>query len=136
MTEAIFGFIGVLVGAGIAHYSLMRATKLALEAEHKRIYAEAALHDKQIRLDKIRECVADIIILVEPEFREAIDKKRLLTNIHKVQMLLDTAKDEAHAELNGAINVLAGAVLSGQIKELDTLILTGNMVDAVKKMNK
>ena len=136
MTEAIIGFIGVLVGAGIAHFSQMRATILALEAEHKRIHTEAELDDKQIRLDKIRECVADILILVEPEFKETIDTKRLLSSIHKVQMLLDTAKDEAHADLNGAINVLAGSVLSGQIKELDTLILTGKMVDAVKKMNK
>ena len=136
MTEVIFGFIGVLVGAGITHYTQMRTTQLALEGEHKRIIAEAALHDKQIRLDKIRECVADIIIIVEPEMHEAIDKRRLLSNIHKVQMLLDTAKDEAQADLNGAINVLAGSVLSGQIKELDTLILTGKMVDAVKKMNK
>lgn len=135
MTEAIIGFIGVMVGAGIAHLSQMRATKLALEAEHKRIHTEAVLHDKQIRLDKIRECVANILILVEPEFKETIDTKRLLSNIHIVQMLLDTAKDEAHADLNSAINVLAGSVLSGQIKELDTLILTGKMVDAVKKMN-
>ena len=135
LISVLIGLIGVLIGAGIAHYTQMRATKLAMEGERQRILAEAALHDKQVKLDKIRECVADILIATEPVINSHVDASRLLVNVHKVQMLLDTDHNEAHRQLNEAINKLAFAFTSEGASQLNTYKLQDQMVAAVKRMN-
>ena len=103
MTEAIFGLAGVVVGAAVSYFAQVRATRMTVEAELRRLPIESRIRDEEKRNDMIREWTAEILGLCDPDINATVDYRRIVTNIHRLQLILDTDTNQAHARLNDAI---------------------------------
>lgn len=104
MIEAIFGLIGVAVGAVVSYLAQVRATRMTVEAELRRLHVESRIRDEEKRTDMIREWTAEILALCDPDINASVDYRRIVINIHRLQLVLDTDTNRAHARLNDAIN--------------------------------
>ena len=103
MNEALFGFIG----AGVSYYAQLRATRLAIEGELKRLTVETRIRESEKNTDLIREWVAEMLTDCDPDINQQIDYRPIVMNIHRLQLILDTSNNQAHAELNDAITKLS-----------------------------
>ena len=103
MNELLSSLAGVIVGAASSYFAQKKITKSIIDSEIKRLYAQAEINDKSKRLDEIRECVVDILVLVEPIANREIDNMAVITNIHRLAMFLDVKNNPEHGELNGVV---------------------------------
>jgi hypothetical protein len=134
MTEAIFGLIGVAIGAFVSYFAQVRATRIAVEAELRRLPVESRIRDEEKKIDMIREWTAEILALSDPDINANVDYRRIVVYIHRLQLILDTDRNRAHAVLNDGINKL-GLLFQTKSATREALYpLLSQIVEAVKHM--
>lgn len=136
MYEALFGFLGVLIGAGVSYFAQLQATRLAVEGELKRLSVETRLRESEKMRDFIREWVAEILTTCDPDINQEIDYRRIVKNIQRLQLILDTSDNKAHAALNDAINQLGLSFQTKNATRENVYALQSKITEAVKALNK
>jgi DNA-binding FadR family transcriptional regulator len=136
MTEALFGIIGVLIGAGVSYFAQLRATRLAIEGQLKRLAVETKIRETEKKSDLIREWVAEILTECDPDINKQIDYRKIVMNIHRLQLILDTSNNQSHKALNNAINNLGLSFQTKNATRKSTYQFQSQIVEAVKAMNK
>jgi len=114
MTEAIFGFIGVMIGSLTSYFAQIHVTKLANQAELSRLSVEARIRDEEKKLDLIREYVAELLFVTDPDISTNVDHKQITRNILRLQLILEIDTNIVHRNLNGEINQLGALFLRNE----------------------
>lgn len=136
MTSAVFGLIGVITGAVISYFTQVRATRMAIDAELQRLRVEASIRQSEKRADLIREWTAEILAECDPDTNAEVDYRKVVTNIHRLQLILDTSGNKAHARLNDAIIKLGISFQTKEATRESTYEIQNQMVEAVKAMHR
>jgi hypothetical protein len=135
MNDAIIGFIGVIVGAVISYVAQMRATKMTLEAELRRLRTESNIRDKETRAIQIREWLAEILAESDPDINKDVDYRKIVVNIFRLQLILDTRTNKSHALINDAIIKLGLAFQTKTAMREEIYALQSQIIEAAKSMN-
>ena len=135
MNEAVFGLIGVGVGAVVSYFAQMRATRMVVDAELRRLPVESRIRDDEKKTDRIREWTAEILALSDPDINATVDYRQIVVNIHRLQLILDTDTNCGHKRLNDGINKL-GLLFQTKSATRDAIyLLQSQIVEAAKHMN-
>jgi len=134
MTEAIFGLLGVAIGALVSYFAQIRATKMSVDAELRRLPVEACIRDDEKKLDRIREWTAEILALSDPDINANVDYRQIVVNIHRLQLILDTDTNTDHAGLNGGLNRLGMLFQTKTATREAVYALHDQIVETVKHM--
>jgi hypothetical protein len=135
MTEAIFGLIGVLFGSLVSYFAQVRATRLAIDAELRRMDVEYRLREYAKRNELIREWAAEILVECDPDVNATVNYRKIVTNIHRLQLILDTSGNKAHAIINDAINKLGMSFQTKSATRESTYAFQNQIIESVKAMN-
>ncbi|MHA7879224.1 MAG: hypothetical protein ACX931_05520 [Saccharospirillum sp.] len=95
---ALFALAGVLSGGLIAGWFQHRAAKLTAQSDMVKLkYSRKS--------DLIIETVSNLLTASDPELHEKYDYEKVVSNIHKLQLLLDPK-----LPMEGRINLAAGEI--------------------------
>ena len=125
---------GVLIGALVSYLAQIHATRMAIEAELRRLREEASIRKGEKRIDQIRDWSAEILALCDPDINAKVDYRQIVINIHRLQLILDTDGIPSHGRLNDAINKIGMLFQTKEATREALYPLQSQVVDAIKTM--
>lgn len=128
LQTALIALAGVALGGLLTGWFQRANTKtlVAAELEKLRVQLEGEARSRLLgrKQDVLMDAVADIVAAADPELHTQFDYKRVVTLIHRIQLLLDPKKS-ADARLNDALSKLGFSVQGAVSGQRDTSALLG-----------
>jgi len=103
LVSGLFGLLGAVIGAALAGMHLRSSTKTLIEAGFTKIHTQISAESKSRfpgkKEDQLVESVAELVTETDPELHSNFDYKKIVSLIHKVQIVLDP-RSESQGQIN------------------------------------
>src|SRR5260221_14182537 len=134
----VIGLVGVVIGALLVGWQQRSNTRAVIQSEYGKIFAQLSGQSRARfrgkKEDWILEAVPDLIAATDPELHTTFDYVRVVTLIHKIQVVLDV-NNPTEGALNHATTMLGFAVQAVKNGEDPTSLLEpqGKVIEATRK---
>lgn len=140
LQAALIALGGVAVGGLLTGWFQRANTKTLISAELNKLYVhlegEARKHLLGRKQDELMGTVPDLVAAADPELHAKFDYARLVTLVHRVQLVLDPSK-ATDARLNQAASDLGFAIQAAVTGERDVariLRAQAEVIDATREL--